>query len=115
MLDLDAHQPADELGVAGEVNESVLTRPPGHMRPRRPTGLVVVGSWLHDRIDEDLDYPADPIPISSLADSLLDRQQGIQPAALVARRDIVGQPGRRRARAGRVRRREDLVVANDLE
>ena len=76
-------------------------------------------SWAarrHDGVDEDLRRPARPTPrLRSSPIALLDAEQLVQPAALLRRGHVVGQPRRRRARALAVGGREDLVVADGLE
>jgi len=119
VVDADRHGSPDEHLVTGQMDELVASAPAGEAAPlpRHRCGrrLVVVFPRGVDGVDQDLDLAADPGFIPFEPDRLLDRQEGVEAAAFDIRRHVVGEPRRRRPRPRRIRRREDLVVADGLE
>src|SRR6185369_15930252 len=98
------HQPPDQLRAAGEVDELVLTRPPGDHRAWHPVRraaavlvVIVAPGWRY-RVDEDLDLATDPRPVPLQPDPLLQREQLVEPAPLHVGPDVVGEAGRGRPR-----------------
>ena len=73
--------------------------------------MVVRAGGLH-ALDQNLDRPPHPGPIALESDSLLEREQLVEPAPLLGRGDVVGQARRRGAGSRREGCREDLVVAD---
>src|SRR5690242_12766733 len=95
----------------GQVRESIA----GLGGPGLLLVVVLVAARRDDGVDEDLRRAPDPRAVLLEADPLLEREQLVEPAALLRGRDIVGEPGRGRPGALAVRRGEHLVVADGLE
>ena len=70
------------------------------------------GTGRSDLVDQDLGRPPDPRPVALVADAFLELEQRVEPAPLLRRGDVVGEPRGGRARPRREGGREDLVEAD---
>ncbi len=101
----------DQLVAAGPARQGRH----GRRREVVPGLVVPVAARRDDRVDEDGRLPAEPRLVALETDPLLQREKLVEAAPLDVGRDVVGEVGGRGARAGRVRGREDLVVADGFE